>query len=137
MNRKTKTILTIISTLLLFAFVFTANGAASQSTKSNTQKKQKKQKLENPIRSRAEKQIRNMFGYGRPTKIILNKATLATSSDLLGSSVKVSGWYQGKALSVTLIDNNLPIQDKNKDEIVIYRYNKDKYYSQDQGYLDY
>lgn len=39
--------------------------------------------------------------------------------------------------SVTLIDDNLPIQDENKDEIVIYRYNKDKYYSQDQGYLDY
>lgn len=134
MNRKIKTILTIISTLLLVAFVFTAIGAASQSTKTNTQKKQK---LENPIRSHFEKPIKNTFGYGKSTKIILNKATLATSSDLLGSSVKVSGLYQGKALSVTLIDNNLPIQDKNKDEIVIYRYNKDKYYSQDQGYLDY
>lgn len=130
MNHKIKVMLTISGILLVSFLFFNSMGDASQTH-------HKVHKIENPIRKHAEKQIRNTFGYGDATKIVLTKATLETSSDLLGSSIKVSGLYHSKPLSITLVDDELPIQDKAKQEITIYRYNKDKYYSKDQGHLDY
>ena len=101
------------------------------------QAKQKAKPIQNPIKTHLEKQIRNTYGYGKPTKIILTKASLTSASDLFGDSVDVSGMYNGKLLQASLIDAKLPLYDKTKQQITIYRYNRDKYYSSNQGTLDY
>lgn len=124
--KKTQILLTILIGLVLL-LPFTIH-AQSQNPKSHFQ---------NPIRAHAEKQIRNTYGSGKATKITLTKASLTKSDDLLGASVDVSGIYHGKLLQISLIDTNLPLYDKAKQEITVYRYNSDKYYSSDQGTLNY
>lgn len=82
--------------------------------------------------------IGNNTGYGTPTKIIVDNATV----DASGSAVRLSGTVDHNEFSVLLNDKErkLPVVMKKTNEAIVYRYkthqnNKYIYYAESQGTL--
>lgn len=82
--------------------------------------------------------VGNNTGYGTPTKIIVDNATVEAN----GHTVSLSGTIKHNSMSVTLNDNELklPVVIKKTNEATVYRYkthqhNKYIYYAESQGTL--